>query len=51
MHCIEYDKLRQKLYFYILENDANLVNLKNYDKTFKNFFLRLDNYNTYQEVI
>lgn len=45
MHRIEYNNLRQKIYFHISENDANFVNLKNHNKS---CLLKLDNYNTYQ---
>ena len=38
MHRIEYNNLRQKLYFHISENDANFVNLKNHNKTFNHVY-------------
>ena len=30
---MEYDSLRQKLYFHISENDANIINLTDHDRT------------------
>ena len=45
---MEYDSLRQKLYFHVSENDANFINLTDHDRTL--YLLRLDNDNTSQVI-
>ena len=45
---MEYDSLRQKLYFHISENDANFINLTDHDRMW--YLLRLYNDNTSQVI-